>query len=412
MILNFRGGVRPDQRTIYAKQKIKYLGDCSVVCIDAPENSSVSAKIGSSVAKGSLLGFSDETPVYSPISGIFRGIGKISNGRYFVVVGDKKGNFEPPFEPETRPLTALTHEDITEAAKKFAVIDSRSGKPLWRLLEHAKKCKRVVIDCTESDAKSAINYRLCIEKAKAVVGGAKILVRATDALKCVFTVEHYRNGAVEALSKYAEDERLFAAATLEEKYPYTDSVLMYALYIKTLKSNETPLDYGVLIVSAETACALYDAMVSGMPQIGRYISYCGEDIASGGNIYVPRGITLRDIVPLFAPADKDSVTVENSLLSGKPFVGAISDTTRAIITVKPDSKPRALCVACGKCVEVCPVGLVPRDILSVKKNTLSRYCIECGCCEFVCPSGIPLVKLIKNNAESVVDDENDDTEVE
>ena len=97
---------------------------------------------------------------------------------------------------------------------------------------------------------------------------------------------------------------------------------------------------------------------------------------------------------------------------GKPFVGAISDMTRAIITVKPDSKPRALCVACGKCVEVCPVGLVPRDILSVKKNTLSRYCIECGCCEFVCPSGIPLVKLIKNNAEAVVDDENDDTEVE
>ena len=403
MILNFRGGVRPDQRTIYAKQKIKYVNDLQALCIEAKDGAEAAIKAGSAVSKGTLIGFSEDTPVYSPVSGLFRGIGIISDGRYFVIVSDGKRTEDIPFEPETRPLDTLTHDDITESAKKLAIYDSRTGQPLWKLLENAKKCRRVVIDCTESDPKSAINYRLCIEKAKSIVGGAKILIRATDALKCVFALEHYRNAPVEALSEYAYDERLFAAAPLEEKYPYTDSVLMYALYIKTLKNGETPLDHGVLIVSAETACALYDAMVSGMPQTGRYIAYCGETLASGGNIYVPRGATLRDISALFAPSAKGSVTVENSLLSGKRVIGAISDSTRAIITAKPKSKPRALCISCGKCVESCPAGLVPRDILTSKKNNLSRYCINCGACEFVCPSGIPLAGLINKSNKTGVE---------
>jgi electron transport complex protein RnfC len=409
MILNFRGGVRPDHRTIYAKQKIKYINDMAALCIEARDDARAAIKAGDAVYKGTLIGHSDDTPVYSPVSGIFRGVGTISDGRYFVIISDGKGIESAPFEPETRPLDSLTHDDITEAAKKFAIYDSRSGLPLWKLLENAKKFKRVVIDCTESDPKSAISYRICIEKAKSVVGGAKILVRATDALKCVFAIEHYRNVPVSALAEYAHDERLFAAAPLAEKYPYTDSALMYALYIKTLKKGETPLDHGVLIVSAETAAALYDAMVSGMPQTGRYIGICGEDLASGGNVYIPRGATIRDISALFAPSDKDSVTVENSLLSGKRVVGAINDSTRTIITVKPKTKPRALCVSCGKCIEVCPVGLVPRDILSSNNNTLSKYCTRCGACEFVCPSGIPLARLINKSAETA---KNKTTEVE
>ena len=61
------------------------------------------------------------------------------------------------------------------------------------------------------------------------------------------------------------------------------------------------------------------------------------------------------------------------------------------------------CIKCGRCVSVCPVGLVPRMIalLSQKgrfEDTESYFpldCKECGCCAYICPAKIPLVQLIQ-----------------
>jgi electron transport complex protein RnfC len=61
------------------------------------------------------------------------------------------------------------------------------------------------------------------------------------------------------------------------------------------------------------------------------------------------------------------------------------------------------CIRCGKCVQVCPVNLVPNTIASYGYlgmfEDAEEYgaldCIECGSCGYVCPSRRPLVQLIK-----------------
>ena len=61
------------------------------------------------------------------------------------------------------------------------------------------------------------------------------------------------------------------------------------------------------------------------------------------------------------------------------------------------------CIRCGRCVQICPMNLLPCKIYSFTKNkdyqnlekVHPKDCIECGCCAFVCPSGIPLVGYIK-----------------
>ena len=61
------------------------------------------------------------------------------------------------------------------------------------------------------------------------------------------------------------------------------------------------------------------------------------------------------------------------------------------------------CIRCSRCVEACPVGIMPCMIgLGVKKDRFDIAgsfdpfdCIECGSCSFVCPSNIPLAQLIK-----------------
>ena len=402
MILNFSGGARPNERTRYGKQKINTVGQCSVICLDAEDSASAFIAAGTPVQRGSLLGKNKDMPVYASIGGVFRGFTNIEGKKYFVVMsnGNTDNTEKRIHSPEKRALTELTKADIIESAKKFAIVDVRSGIPLWKLLESAgDTCRRLVIDCTETDAACAINFRLCIEKARSLVGGAKVLLQAIGALKCVFAAEYYRNAAFSAISKYATDEKLFAFAPLEEKYPYSDISLMDALYVKTLSPNQTALDMGVLIVAPETAIALFDAMISGMPQLDKYIAVCFKNSAKGGNLRVPRGITIHDISESCGKTEEGCFFVENSLLSGRPISGVLSDRTSALIEAKVEKKVQKPCISCGRCAEACPVRLMPNEILSGGFADLAERCISCGACEFVCPSNIPLVSLIQTPNE-------------
>ena len=396
MILDFPGGARPTERTRFGKQNINVIASCSAVCLKAELNAEACLPVGQEVFRGSLIGTSGDMPVYASIAGVFRGILEIEGNRYFVVMNNGQSGEERIFSPETRSITSMTTDDIIESAKKFAIVDSRSGIPLWRMLESAKRgCRRLVIDCTESDPLSAINYRLCLERTKSLVGGAKLLLRATNALKCVFASEYYRKAAFEALRELADDEKIFALAELVEKYPYGDAALMYALYLNEIKRDETALDYGVFIVAPETAVALYEAMLRGMPQLDRFITLCGDGIKNGGNMRVPRGITLHDMIEICGGLEDGHILIENSRLSGSPISGALSDGTRALVSAKPVKRVRVACISCGRCAEVCPVKLLPSEILASDGRDILQRCISCGTCEYICPSNIPLLGLIK-----------------
>ena len=399
MILNFHGGTKIDAKRRFAQSEIKYINSCSAICIKAGEDFMIETEIGSNVSKGSLLGFSDGTPVYSSISGVFNGVLEIEDDEYFVVMENGEDSEAKISEPETRALTELTKEDVITAARQYAVTDPRSGRPLWELLSQLKSCKRVVIDCTEPFAHSAINYRLCIEKAKELVYGAKILLQASGALKCVFAVEQSKKDLKNNLSEYANDDKLFAIGLMEEKYPYGDAALMYGIYVQELKPNQTAMDKKVLIVSAETAIALYESMVSGMPHIYRYITICGDDV-NGGNFKVPRGITMHDLTEICGGFPEDKLIIENTLLSGNPIKGVINDGTLALIVSSKEEKKRSDCISCGKCTLACPSKLFPNEILLGANPRMAKRCIGCGACEYVCPGGIPLVSMIKSQEEN------------
>ena len=68
-----------------------------------------------------------------------------------------------------------------------------------------------------------------------------------------------------------------------------------------------------------------------------------------------------------------------------------------------DAAAETPCVHCGRCVDVCPLHLVPTKMALAAKHEdwelARRYhiaaCCECGCCAYVCPARIPLTQLIR-----------------
>jgi electron transport complex protein RnfC len=72
-----------------------------------------------------------------------------------------------------------------------------------------------------------------------------------------------------------------------------------------------------------------------------------------------------------------------------------------------DSNP---CIRCGKCLEVCPMGINPSLLgVYVEAEAMDDLevahvldCMECGSCAFVCPATRPLVHLLRYGKAEVL----------
>jgi electron transport complex protein RnfC len=61
------------------------------------------------------------------------------------------------------------------------------------------------------------------------------------------------------------------------------------------------------------------------------------------------------------------------------------------------------CIRCGRCVDACPMGLMPLEIAKRArcddlKGSLDfglEDCLSCGSCAYICPAHIPLVQYLE-----------------
>ncbi len=399
MILRFTGGFKPESRSLSGGKPIKYIDNASAVCFFVPAGvpHSPTVKTGDRVLVGDRIAVVDKTPVHASVSGEFRGLMEIAGDNYYVVVSDNKNQPRDDMRPEERALTHISGDDLITAVQRLGIVDSRSGRPLWKMMEDIKgHCTRVMIDCTDSCPESAIAYRICIEKAEEIIGGAKILLHALNSAKGVIAIEEYRHNAAAALADRVADPMLFAFAFIEEKQPYTDRTLMEAVYLAELTGTQTPSDRGCLIVGAETAAILFDCISTGMPQTRQFVSLCGNG-ADDQNLCIPCGMMTKDVIESCGGLDDGAQIAENNLLLGRPAGGTVKADTRTLISYFPKKFRRLPCIGCGECAKVCTARINPKQILSKSKKErtfVAAHCLECRCCEYVCPCNIPLFSLI------------------
>ena len=69
----------------------------------------------------------------------------------------------------------------------------------------------------------------------------------------------------------------------------------------------------------------------------------------------------------------------------------VTDNIKSVFIFEKDDNVPSKCIKCGKCVDICPMGLNP---LSRK---LDSACIRCGLCNFVCPANRNLISREKDS---------------
>ncbi len=90
----------------------------------------------------------------------------------------------------------------------------------------------------------------------------------------------------------------------------------------------------------------------------------------------------------------------------KTDVPVIKGTSGVLAFLKPPTygKDEGVCIKCGRCVDVCPMRLMPNflTVFANLKDTekLKEFhitdCIECGACAYICPQRRFIVQHIKS----------------
>ena len=276
-------------------------------------------------------------------------------------------------------------------------------------LPEGKRIRYVVINGVECEPYLTCDDRLMVEKPEAVIRGTQLLMENTGAEKGFIGIEANKPDAVASLKAIAPRE--IEIAPLEVKYPQgAEKMLIKALLGKEVPSGGLPLDLDVLTNNVATTAAIADWFDRGVPLIERVVTVSGPGIPYPRNLMVPLGTPISALIEYCGGLKKET----RQLIMGGPMMGLaqhrfdlpVAKGTSGLLFLPPphpEDFVEGPCIRCGKCVDICPMDLVPCDAALYSRagdlDEAERYgaadCIECGSCSFVCPAKRHLVQSIK-----------------
>ena len=421
MAFSFFGGVHPKENKAYACGKATQIFPAPDVLV-IPMSQHIGAPCKPLVKKGDLVTVGQKigdnqglcVPVHASVSGKViavepRAHTNGSKVMSVVIENDHKNTLCEDCKPRTEDeVDALTPEELIDIIREGGIV----GMGGATFPTHVKlsggigKVDTVIVNAGECEPYITSDDRLCREMPEELIKGLQIIMRIFGLKEGHIGIEDNKPEAAKALQVHLCDEDGITVDILPAKYPQgAEKQLIYAVTGREVPSGGLPAAVGCAVFNAATCKAIYDVVYEGMPLIKRIVTVSGDIAMDPKNLLVPIGtpfIALMDCVGLSGNPYK--------VLSGGPMMGAAQydlmvPTIKGVNAITLLGKKNrydvedARCLRCGKCVDACPMKLMPvlmykamqsGDIQEMK-NTNIMDCIECGSCAYVCPACVPLV---------------------
>ena len=425
MFKSFLGGIHPKDSKQYAMdQKIETPPLPEEVIIPMSQHIGAPCtpvvKVGDHVKKGQLLGTSEafmHSPVHSSVSGNVIKIVEMPHASKIkcMAVVIKNDGLDEWAEglPLQREWESLDKKEIVEMIKNAGIVGMGGATfPAHIKLSPNKPVDTLVINAAECEPYLTADYRMMLEESDKIVTGIKIALKALGVEKAYIGIEDNKPKAIDVMKK-AFAGTCVQVAALPTKYPQgAEKMLIKVLTDRFVPTGGLPMDVGVVVMNVGTTAAVADAVVHGIPLIERVTTVSGDAISQPKNLRLRVGTTFQYAVDYCGGFSK----TPEKILMGGPMMGMAQFTldvpvikgVSGILALSPaavQSGEESPCIRCGRCVQACPMGLVPSmlSILSQRgrfEEAKEEYglfnCVECGSCVYTCPAKRNIVQYIKH----------------
>lgn len=427
MFHTFKGGIRPPLRKeLTGNSSLENLSVPQVCYLPLQQHKGLPAvpvvKVGDAVDEGQLVagaGGAGSVNIHASVPGRVVEIAQVSTmyGMQPAIVIEAEGAFGKTGRvKDTGGWVDLPHDELVKKVRDAGLVSLGNGGSPADLLgtENAvKKRDTLIINCTAVEPYITSDEILMRSHPDEIVEGIQIALRILGIQKAIIAVDNKNSSAAltlaDALGKIKTPHGI-TIKKLKSRYPLgAEKQLVFSTLGRIIKSGQAAADTGVSVHDTATVFALREAVVLDKPLIERYITVSGSMIKTPGNYKVRIGTRIGDIAEECGGLKGQAARI----VMGGPMSGiAVTDmnipvvkSTTALLFLSGEEAHTGnvqTCIRCGRCVRVCPMGLLPCKIASAyAKNDTARaqrfhpeMCIMCGSCSYVCPAQIPLAHLI------------------
>lgn len=368
-------------------------------------------KKGDTVLVGQKIGDCDapfSVPVHSGVSGTVSDIIDYQTPMGAVCKAVKiQTDGNQTISPDVKPPVITDKDSFIKAVRESGSCGlGGAGFPTHIKLNPKTPIDTLIINAAECEPYITADYREMLECPSDIIGGINLVKSMLGIKQAKMAIEANKPEAIKNFTEMAANDDTIDIVTLPSVYPQgAEKVIIYNSTGRIVQEGQLPADQGVIVMNVSTVAFLYRYMQTGMPLVTRRLTIDGNAVGEPKNVRAIIGTPFIELLN-FCKTDIDSI---RKLIGGGPMMGMsvpdinmpVVKTSNALLAIKTyDERKTSSCIRCGRCVNVCPLGLMPAEIdkayrirnIQELKDLKVLMCMNCGSCTYVCPANRKLAE--------------------
>lgn len=301
--------------------------------------------------------------------------------------------------PELRPwnnISEISPEDIIQVARLARIVDERDGYPLFRKLRRCQGRKvTVLVDALDEEPYVSSQLGPMLHMSEECISGLTLACKSVRAEEAAILVYQ-------------------GITDLEVKIPRTIGGVpvqrVWGKYPSELLSAHSLVEENGRITLYVGSCGLihlHRAVYQARMQSTAFITVAGNCVANPCNMEVSLDTTATQVLDFCGLEVEPTRVVVGGSVTGESVPDTdgvpVRATTRAILAFQEDERDRRYqCLGCGRCAQVCPMGLSPmylykgigRSLHDQVEKLDYKMCVGCMCCSYICPAKLDIAGRI------------------